>query len=201
MGHLLLYGHVREIDSQRRRVRAAISTADVARDGAVIEPRGWRFENYDRNPVVLWQHDRSRPPIARAIPSERIVTEREVIDVHEFARHAEAELIWELVAEGFVNATSVSWIPGTTEIRRIDGQDVLVFVDGHELLEVSYVTVPADPGALVLRADGGRLVEWHDGQRRTTWPAGQGRIAAGESRAARRIREIAEALRNLEGER
>ncbi|GIW19400.1 MAG: hypothetical protein KatS3mg064_2557 [Tepidiforma sp.] len=74
---LLLFGEVRGIDSAKRRVQAVISTAAVARDGAVIEPRGWRFEHYDRNPVVLWNHDTAQLPIARAVPGERMVTERE----------------------------------------------------------------------------------------------------------------------------
>lgn len=199
---LLLFGEVRGIDSAKRRVQAVISTADVARDGAVIEPRGWRFEHYDRNPVVLWNHDTAQLPIARAVPGERMVTDREVIDVHEFARHPQAELIWELVAEGFVHATSVRWLPGDTEIRTVGGEAVLVFTRGHELLEVSYVTVPADPGALVVRADGGRLFDIVDGARRFPLFEPDGRqpgTAAG--RAARRLREAAEALAALSSRR
>ena len=57
-----------------------------------------------------------------------------------------------------MNATSVRWIPGETEVRKVgtgkDARNVLVFTRGHELLEVSYVPIPADPNALVLRADG-----------------------------------------------
>lgn len=191
---LLLFGEVRGIDSGTRRVQAVISTADVARDGAIIDPRGWRFGIYDRNPVVLWNHDTGQLPIARAVPGARVVTDREVIDTHEFARHPQAELVWEMVAGGFVNATSVRWRPGKTEVRTVDGQPVLVFVEGHELLEVSYVTVPADPGALVLRADGCRLYVEVDGARRFPgFPGGDGGAAI-PSRAARRLREAAEAL-------
>ncbi|MCX7619198.1 hypothetical protein, partial [Tepidiforma sp.] len=157
---------------------------------------------YDRNPVVLWNHDTAQLPIARAVPGERVVTEREVIDVHEFARHPQAKVTWELVAEGFVSATSVRWLPGETEVRTIGGEAVLVFTRGHEheLLEVSYVTVPADPGALVVRAGGGRLFELVNGERRFPGfePAPAAAGAGDPARAARRLREAAEALKMLE---
>ena len=32
---------------------------------------GWIFDNYDRNPVVLWGHDDRQLPVARAIPELR----------------------------------------------------------------------------------------------------------------------------------
>jgi len=199
---LLLIGEVRGIDSAQRRVQAVISTADVARDGAIIEPRGWRFEAYDRNPVVLWNHDTAQLPIARAVPGERVVTDREVIDTHEFARHPQADLVWELVAGGFVHATSVRWLPGETEMRTVDGRPVLVFTRGHELLEVSYVTVPADPGALVVRADGSPLFGRDaDGNLRISWPVDADQVRhIGGQRAARRIREVAEAFKQLKVE-
>lgn len=161
---LQTFGFVRSIDEEARRVQVVVSTGDIARDGAIIDQRGWVFTNYDRNPVVLWGHDDSQLPIARAIPAKRVLTENELIETHEFAQHAAAEDIWQAVRGGFVNATSVRWLPGNTTIRQVNGQSVLVFTEGHELLESSYVTIPADPGALVMRADGTPLVR-RDGAR------------------------------------
>lgn len=149
---------MRAIDEESRRVTVVVSTGDVARDGAIIDQRGWVFTNYDRNPVVLWAHDDSQLPIARAIPSERIQTETELIETHEFATHLVADEVFQAVRGGFVNATSVRWIPGKTAVQQMGGQNVLVFTEGHELLESSYVTLPADPGALVMRADGKPLM-------------------------------------------
>lgn len=151
------FGRVREIDDARRRVRVVVSTGDVARDDAIIDQRGWDFRHYDLNPVVLWAHDDRSLPIARAIPGERVVTDHELIEVHEFAEHPAAEQVWAAVRGGFVNATSVRWMPGATEWRSVGGREVLVFTSGHELLESSYVPIPADPGCLVLRSDGGRV--------------------------------------------
>jgi len=125
----------------------------------VIEQDGWSLRNYERNPVVLWAHDDHSLPIARTISTT--TGANELIQVHEFASHPRAQEVFEAVNGGFVNATSVRWTPGETEVRTIsegkNKRQVLVYTRGHELLEVSYVPIPADPGALVLRADGSRV--------------------------------------------
>ncbi len=157
MDRLETYGLIREIDEEQRRVRVVVSTGDVARDDAVIDQRGWVFTNYDRNPVVLWAHDDRSLPIARAIPELRVVTDNELIEVHEFATHPRALEVFEAVKGGFVSATSVRWSPGETAMRKVGNRSVLVFTKGHELLESSYVPIPADPGCLVVRSGGGRL--------------------------------------------
>lgn len=156
---LTSFGYVREVNEEERTVTVVVSTGDVARDNAIISPDGWDLRNYERNPVVLWAHDDRSLPIAKAVRS--IVTPDALIQQHQFADHPVAETVWRMVAGGFVNATSVRWRPGETEVRSVgekkDKRNVLVFTKGHELLETSYVAIPADPGALVIRADGSRL--------------------------------------------
>lgn len=153
------HGFIRAIDEESRRVTVVVSTGDLARDDAIIEQSGWDLRNYERNPVVLWAHNDRELPIARAVSSQ--VGANELVQVHEFASHPRAEEVWQAVRSGFVNATSVRWYPGETEWRKVgEGQaarSVLVFTRGHQLLESSYVPVPADAGCLVLRADGERI--------------------------------------------
>lgn len=155
---LQTFGFVRSIDEDNRRVQVVVSTGDLARDDAIIDQSGWVFDNYDRNPVVLWAHDDRSLPIAKAIPALRVQTENELIETHEFATHPRAEEVWQAVRGGFVNATSVRWLPGKTSTKQLNGRSVLVFTQGHELLESSYVPIPADPGCLVQRADGKPLM-------------------------------------------
>lgn len=149
------FGYVRAHDEDTRRVTVVVSTGDIARDGAIINQSGWNLRNYERNPVILWAHDDSSLPIGRAV--ETITSADEMLQVHEFATHPRAEEVFQAVRGGFVNATSVRWTPGETVRREVNGRNVLVFERGHELLEVSYVPVPADPGSLVVRADGRAL--------------------------------------------
>lgn len=153
---LQTFGFVRAVDIENRRVTSVVSTDAIARDGAIIDQGGWDLAHYLRNPVVLWAHDDRSLPIGRTLETQR--TDHELIQVHEFATHPRAEEAWGAIRDGYVHATSVRWMPGETEVRVVgEGKakrSVLVFTKGHQLLETSYVPIPADPGAIVLRADG-----------------------------------------------
>lgn len=137
-------------------VEAVISTDVLGRDGAIIEASGWDLEAYRRNPVVLWAHDdRGRLPVARAIDVS--VQDDRLVAVAEFDEDdPEAMRLYRKIERGFVNAVSVRWNPLEWEHRNIDGRDVLVFTR-QELLEFSFVSVPADPEALIVRSDGRRF--------------------------------------------
>ena len=157
MERLESWGLLREIDGEAGLVSAVISTGDVARDDAIIDPAGWDFGNYDRNPVILWMHDASRLPFARTV--ERIAGENELIARAQFdlADPFGAD-IFRKIQGGYINATSVRWLPKRTEmIKQGEGKaarEVLVFRE-QELLEWSFCTVPTDPKALIMRADTG----------------------------------------------
>ena len=146
-------------EGDSRSLTFTISTQSVDRMGDSVAVDGWKLEAYRKNPVVLWAHNDRELPIARAVSSQ--VGANELVQVHEFATHPRAEEVWQAVRAGFVNATSVRWYPGETEVRKVGegkaARSVLVFTRGHELLESSYVPVPADAGCLVLRAEGGRV--------------------------------------------
>jgi len=154
LDRLQTFGQVREVDEALKRVKVIVSTGGVARDGMIIEQDGWRFASYDRNPVVLWGHDDSQLPVARAILSDRILTKTELIETHEFdADDERAMTLFRKIHRGFVNAASVRWNPINWEFRKVGGEEVLVFTE-QELLESSYVSIPSDPGALIVRAGG-----------------------------------------------
>lgn len=164
MDRLQTFGHVRDIDSERQRITQVISTGIVARDGAIINPKGWDFTNYDRNPVVLWMHNDTAMPFARTVEHE--ATAKELIATAEFDAEDEVgQEVFRKITKGYINTTSVRWLPKRIErkpppegvevpdrYKDADG-NILWFME-QELLEFSYVTIPADPGALILRADG-----------------------------------------------
>ncbi len=151
------FGHLRDVDADAGTVTAVISTGNIARDGAGIDPKGWDFENFRKNPVVLWQHDDSVMPFARA--TEVLAHENELVARTRFdMEDPRAQALVRKIAGGFVNATSVRWLPRKTEMRSEgkgkDEKKTLWFID-QELLEYSFVSIPADPGAMIMRADGG----------------------------------------------
>lgn len=156
-GPLRSFGELRDVNGQDGTVTAVISTGNVARDGMVIDPAGWDFENYNRNPVVLWSHNDMAMPIARTvelIALEDQLVARAQLDMDD----PEAIRLLGKIERGFVNSTSVRWDPKETETREIDGRKTLVFTR-QELLEWSFVAIPADPGAVIVRSDG-RPVEY-----------------------------------------
>lgn len=126
-------------------IRFIASTSDVARDGMIIEAEGWMLDNFHRNPVFLWAHGYWEPAIGRVINVE--VKDRELIaDVvfdqdDEFARKIESKY-----RSGVLNAVSVGF--DIKEIAPAVGDNPIARATKAELLEISGVPVPADPGAL-----------------------------------------------------
>jgi len=143
-------GCVRVVDEKKGIVESVISSGDIARDDAIILVEGWELDTYQANPVILWCHDDRSLPIARTIDLQKgkdELTARAQFDMED----PEAARIFGKIKRGFINAASVRWLPLETETRKIDERDVLVFVR-QELLEWSFVSVPADAKALVMRS-------------------------------------------------
>jgi len=141
-----------------RMVTFTISTGARDREGDIIDPKGWEIENYLRNPVVLFAHDNRRPPIGRAVSVE--ATENRLTATAEFMppdidTSGFSETIYRMVKAGYLNATSVGFLPKEWElIREKMGDDEEEKVTGikflkQELLEFSIVPVPANPEALI----------------------------------------------------
>ena len=132
---------------------AAISTDAIDRDKEVILPKGVDFENYNKNPVVLWAHTYNEPPIGKA---QWVKQGRKYIKAKwEWADTAKAQEIKQLWDGGFLNAVSVGFIankshePTPAEIKKNpEWSTVYKIVDEWELLEFSIVPVPANPEAL-----------------------------------------------------
>ncbi len=119
-----------------------VSTADVDRAGETIDQNGWDLSFYKQNPIVLWAHDYFGLPIG-------VTTSIEVVDGKLVAKgkfapadaNPLAQQIRKLYDLKIVRATSVGFIP-----KEMDGDKIL----SAELLEFSFVPVPANPYALSL---------------------------------------------------
>ena len=136
------------VDATRRSV--VIAANDRARTAPEIDLAGLQFDNYRRNPVVMWAHDSTGRspsgglPIGRTLSISRtddggIVAEFEFLDDDPFAQRIRNA--WD---RGFLQAASISWLP--VETRPADGGGIRDI--RAELLEWSIVSVPADPDAL-----------------------------------------------------
>jgi len=130
-----------------------VSNGQVDRMNDRIDPKGWHLDEYRANPIVLWQHNRDVPAVAKCLSIG--VKGTNLVAVVEFpppsTRYALAHAIHDLVAGGYLNASSVGFRPLQSRPNDLGGFD---FVE-QSLDEFSFCNLPALPSALVQRVDKG----------------------------------------------
>jgi len=155
------------VDPDDQTIDFVISDDKEDRDGGTISVSGWDVRNYMTNPVVLWAHNGSIPPIARAVDvrvqAGVLMSKDQFWDgpgpLGEFAQE-----IFDMYAMGFMSAVSVGFRPTTRpKIRRgpedSDGYAPFLGLDfiGQELMEHSAVPIPSNPRALARAAGAGKM--------------------------------------------
>jgi HK97 family phage prohead protease len=150
--------------------KATISTESVDRDGEVMVPQGMNAKDYERNPVLLWNHDPSQP-IGRALTLKRGDTS--ISAEFEFAKRPDdydgdwfPDYVRGLVAAGVVKGVSIGFMPMEGGVRMATkgdsdryGPDVRRVFSKWKLLEVSVVSVPANQDALISAVRKGFVTE------------------------------------------
>lgn len=127
-------------DQDTGRFEIIISTGDVDRAGEMIDPNGWDLEFYKMNPVVLWAHDYCNLPIG--ITENIGVKDGKLVASGKFApaeANPFAQQVRKLYDIAFVRTSSVGFIE-----KERQGNTIVK----AELLEWSFVPVPANPFAL-----------------------------------------------------
>jgi phage head maturation protease len=158
---------------------AIASTAAIDRHKEILVPRGVITESFMKNPVMLDIHNSRAYPVGKVVD---IKVSKESVEIHfEFADTEEGVKLEKLYTSGFMNAFSVGFIPknyidlydmrgddgklsiASLEVELPNGEKELLdlsqykdvpygIISKWELLEVSPVSVPANPEALMLRA-------------------------------------------------
>lgn len=129
------------------------STAEPDRYGDTIDQAGWVTDAFEANPVLLWAHSYSTPPVGKVGRLERGERlECKDITFTPTEMHAFGAQVGEMVRAGFLNTCSVGFIPLEWE-RRVspEGETLGYHFKRCELLEVSVTPVPANPDALAER--------------------------------------------------
>lgn len=127
------------------------SSTRLNRHGFQLRTDGWQLDNYQANPVVLWMHDPWQPPIGRATAlnkGDRISAEVMFDPQDELAAKVESKY-----RRGFLSAVSVGLgfvdaAGARLDVWRMTDEDIrdTAFYD---LREISAVSVPADPAAVI----------------------------------------------------
>lgn len=127
------------------------STEVVDRHGEIVKQDGWKLKNFLKNPVILWGHNvrEQRPPIGKA---EKVWVDKSgespalKFKVKFDMKDSFATEVFRKIKEGFINTTSVGFRPLDKEDNTYTKQ---------ELMELSFVPVPANPDARVTLRDAG----------------------------------------------
>ncbi len=144
-----------EASAQRGRDRVAsfvFSDHSVDSYGDTIDPAGWDLAAYLANPVCLYGHDPSKPEnvIGRA-QNVRVVGRRLLGDIifADAAINPTAELVYQLLLGGYLNAVSVGFEPVEWKLASDPGRPGGVDFARQKLREVSVVAIPANSNALM----------------------------------------------------
>ena len=142
------------------KVDATITTETIDRDGEVLISQGMDAGEYEKNPVVFYNHDYAQP-IGKITDLRRA---KGKIDASiEFAQRPEGfdgsyfpEFIESLVDQGIVKGISVGFVPEAGGVRKASpkdredyGDQVRQVYSKWKLLEVSVAPLPANATALV----------------------------------------------------
>lgn len=140
---------------KKNKISFIASTNSVDRYGDVINQEGWNIAAYERNPVVLLNHNANSLPIGKGAVS--VKDGQLMIDV-EFDKDDElAQRVERKARNGFLNAVSVGFNPMESIERSRLPKDHPAYTERggnyfnkSELLEVSIVTIPANSEATTL---------------------------------------------------
>ncbi|MFZ5451467.1 MAG: HK97 family phage prohead protease [Thermodesulfobacteriota bacterium] len=161
--HKALDIKVRQVGDPAERVLEFIaSTAQVDRYGDIIEVEGWELDNWLKVPVILYGHDYGGFPIGQGIsaikdPLRGLVIQAKFATAQE---NPEADIAYRLALGGYIRAVSVGFMDLEREpILDNEGNRTGWRFKRAELLEVSLVAVPANPGALIVPVQKGLLTQ------------------------------------------
>lgn len=141
-------------------IEATITTQTIDRDGEVLISQGMDASEYEKNPVVFYNHDYAQP-IGKISDIRR--GDGKIDATIQFAQRPEGfegsyfpEFVESLVEQGIVKGISVGFVPlegGTRRASSKDqsdyGDEVKTVFSKWKLLEVSVAPLPANGDALV----------------------------------------------------
>ncbi len=148
------------LKSSAKGFTATITTNALDRDNEIVIPDGMNSKEYDKNPLLLWNHDATKP-IGKCVGLTRKTGA--VVGEFEFAQRPEGfegsffpEFVAALVGQGVVRGVSICCIPepnGTRIANEIDrkkyGESLRTVHSRWKLIEVSIAPLQANPEALI----------------------------------------------------
>ena len=159
---------VKQVGAESDRVLRFIGTDESEdRDGDIIKASGWDFTNFKNNPVFLPFHQYDKVPIGKCVALNQAIGSTgtsfdikfpTIADLCSDPTHPSNEAllsdtIYNAYKCGIMSAVSVGFI-GKESVKREDQKELPDWLRGNiftsqELLELSAVSVPSNPNALM----------------------------------------------------
>ena len=137
----------------KRVLRFIGSDEKLDRDNEIVMSSGWKLAEYKKNPVVMVNHRHMELPVAK---TEKVWVSKKNKTLMFDIKFPEPEIssigdtLYKLYSNGYMNATSVGFKPNRDKIDWGDGDKTpYATFNEQELLELSLVSVPANPRALI----------------------------------------------------
>lgn len=139
---------VKALDPDNGIYQAKISTEAPDRGGDIVRAAGAQLENYMLNPVVMYAHDYSDLPVAKALdvqifPGDSVDA---TFQFPEWGISEKSDTVRRLWQGGFLNAVSIGFQPTAYQPIKGGGYEYTEW----EMLEFSIVPVPMNAEALRL---------------------------------------------------
>lgn len=137
-------------------INAVVGSTNVLdRMGDSISQDGWDLTSYKSNPVILWGHNvkEERPPIGKALKvwleGKQERSKKLMFQVKFDLQDTFAAEVFRKIKDGFINTVSVGFLPSEWEDIEPSNPWGGRRYTKQELLELSFVPVPANPEAVV----------------------------------------------------
>ena len=144
------------VNEETKSVSFVISTNQEDRYGEIVDQKSWDFKSFLKNPLLLWGHDPEHPENVLGTASSLKVAEdgsqTTAVLTFDTDINPKADLVFNQIKRGTLRTVSVGFMNHTFNIE----DDVPVLKD-NELLEISVVPIPANPGAIALGLKSGDI--------------------------------------------
>jgi HK97 family phage prohead protease len=128
------------------------SDSSVDSYGDTIDVRGWDLKAFEANPIALFGHDGSKKEnIIGKARNVRVQGSRLVGDIvfAEASVNPDAEMVYQMVKGGYLNAVSVGFEPVEWKAAGDKNRPGGIDFTKQKLREISIVAIPANENALV----------------------------------------------------
>lgn len=150
---------IRKVNRDARTIDIIASDFSLDSFNTRLDPNGWDVEQFKKNPIILAHHNDRSFPVANAIPETVRADNGKLIMRIRFPEqgtYPDADIAYELYADGFMRGVSVGFLPLTwedTEEINDSGEMIPVRIfRSQKLLEVSLVSIPSNDNAMAVRA-------------------------------------------------